>query len=155
VLLNWCTPERVARAREQLEEAAERAGRDPSTVAVAAYIRAAASADHDDDEAARRALAVAAGEYASFPAYRRQFESMGVGAAADVAASAHSSGREPPPDEVAPLLDAVCLSGGSARSRLETFREAGCDLPVVYPVAFGGDGARSVADTLRALAPTG
>jgi len=155
VLLNWCTPERVARARVQLGEAAERAGRDPSTVTVAAYIRAASSADPDDDGPVRRALAVAAGEYASYRAYRRQFESMGVGAAADVAASAHASGREPSPDEVAPLLDAVCLSGSSARARLESFREAGCDLPIVYPVAFGADGARSVADTLRTLAPTG
>jgi alkanesulfonate monooxygenase SsuD/methylene tetrahydromethanopterin reductase-like flavin-dependent oxidoreductase (luciferase family) len=154
VLLNWCTPERVARAREQVGEAAERVGRDPSAVIVAAYVRAAVSAEADD-ELARRALARAAAEYASYPAYRRQFESMGIGPAADSVASAHASGREPSPDEVAPLLDAVCLSGGSARAGLEAFREAGCDLPVVYPVAFGADGARSVAETLRALAPTG
>ncbi len=154
VLLNWCTPERVARARAQLREAAERAGRDPSAITVAAYIRAAVGADADDRRA-RRALAKAAGEYASYPAYRRQFESMGVGAAADAAAAAHASRGEPSLDEVAPLLDAVCLSGASARAELEAFRDAGCDLPVVYPVAFGADGARSIAETLRALAPSG
>jgi 5,10-methylenetetrahydromethanopterin reductase len=153
VLLNWCTPERVARAREQVAEAAERAGRDPAGVTVAAYVRAAVTADADD-ELGRRALAAAASEYASYPAYRRQFESMGLGPAADAAASARASGREVPSDAVAPLLDAVCLSGGSARARLDAFREAGCDLPVVYPVAFGADGARSVAETLRALAFT-
>jgi alkanesulfonate monooxygenase SsuD/methylene tetrahydromethanopterin reductase-like flavin-dependent oxidoreductase (luciferase family) len=153
VLLNWCTPERIAQARMQLVEAAERAGRDPAAVTVAAYVRAAVGAE-DDEELARRALARAAGEYASYPAYRRQFESMGFGPAADAAASAHASGREPSPDEVAPLLDAVCLSGGPARAALEAFREAGCDLPVVYPVAFGAQAARSVADTLRALRPT-
>jgi 5,10-methylenetetrahydromethanopterin reductase len=155
VLLNWCTPERVAQAREQIVEAAERAGRDPSSVVVAAYVRAAVGTEGEDELEARRALARAAGEYASYPAYRRQFESMGVGPAAAAASSAHSSRREPSPAEVAPLLDAVCLSGGSTRAGLEAFREAGCDLPVVYPVAFGADGARSVAETLRTLAPTG
>ena len=153
VLLNWCTPERVAEARAQVRESAERARRDPSAITVAAYIRAAVGVDADD-VSARRALAGAAGEYASYPAYRRQFESMGVGAAADAAAAARASGMVSF-DAVAPLLDAVCVSGSSARARLEAFRDAGCDLPVVYPVAYGPDGARSVADTLLVLAPSG
>jgi 5,10-methylenetetrahydromethanopterin reductase len=152
VLLNWCSPERVAQARAQLTEAAEAVGRDPSTLTVASYIRSAV-AGGADDERARRALAVVAGEYASYPAYRRQFEAMGVGAAARAAATARAAGREPSPDGVAPLLDAVCLSGKSARSRIEEFRAAGCDLPVVYPVPFGPDAAGSVARTLRELAP--
>jgi alkanesulfonate monooxygenase SsuD/methylene tetrahydromethanopterin reductase-like flavin-dependent oxidoreductase (luciferase family) len=153
VLLNWCTPERVARAKAQLGESAERAGRDPSAITVAAYVRAAVG-DEAEDALARRALAVAAGEYASFPAYRRQFEAMGVGTAAEVAAAAHASGSQASLDAVGPLLEAVCLTGASARAGLQAFREAGCDLPVVYPVAYGRDGARSVAATLRALAPT-
>ena len=81
VLLNWCTPERVAEARALLEEAADDAGRDPTSITVAAYIRAAIEDDPASDAGARRALAAAAGEYATYPAYRRQFDAMGVGAA--------------------------------------------------------------------------
>src|SRR5437870_2682388 len=35
VLLNWCTPERVARARDTLASAARAAGRDPASLTVA------------------------------------------------------------------------------------------------------------------------
>jgi alkanesulfonate monooxygenase SsuD/methylene tetrahydromethanopterin reductase-like flavin-dependent oxidoreductase (luciferase family) len=146
VLLNWCTPERVAEARAAVREAAGRAGRDPDSVTIAVYIRSAIG----EDDAARRALGAAAAEYASYPAYRRQFEAMGIGKAAAAAA-----GDEPPIDVVAPLLDAVCLSGSRerARFRLQEYRDAGCDLPVVYPVAVPPDHERSVADTVRMLAP--
>ena len=165
VLLNWCTPRRVAEARADVRAAAERAGRDPDSVTIAAYIRSAVGTG-DRKDAARDALALAAGEYASSPAYRRQFEAMGVGPAADAAAVARSEHRVPSPGSVAPLLEAVCLHGDpdSARARLDAFRRAGCDLPVIYPVPFdvgdgregagGGAGASSVSATLQALAPT-
>jgi alkanesulfonate monooxygenase SsuD/methylene tetrahydromethanopterin reductase-like flavin-dependent oxidoreductase (luciferase family) len=163
VLLNWCTPERVADARAGVRAAAERAGRDPDSVTIAAYIRSAVASGETWDTA-RAALALAAGEYASYPAYRRQFEAMGVGRAADAAAEARAGHRGPPPGQVAPLLDAVCLHGEpeTARARLGEFREAGCDLPVIYPVPFdarpglesvGSTGVASVSGTLQALAP--
>ena len=93
---------------------------------VAAYIRSAV-ADHDDEDAARDAWRALRGEYASFPAYRRQFEAMGVGRPAEVAARARSQRWVLPRGEVAPLLDAVCLHGAAnaARARLDVFREAG------------------------------
>ncbi|MGH2631625.1 MAG: LLM class flavin-dependent oxidoreductase [Actinomycetota bacterium] len=154
VLLNWCTPERVAEAAGAVARAAEDAGRDPESVTVAAYIRAAVGSD---DVVAARSLAAAAGEYASYPAYRRQFEAMGLGRAA-AAASAASAAQ--PNDDAASegalaLVEAVCLSGDSsaARARLAAYREAGCDLRVVYPVAVTGAGARSVAGSMAALAP--
>jgi len=152
VLLNWCTPERVAQARAGLEEAADDAGRDPASITVAAYIRAAVDDDPASEAGARRALAVAAGEYATYPAYRRQFDAMEVGAAAAVAAAGVG---EIPPEAVEPLLERVCLTGDAprARARMTEYRRAGCDLPVVYPVPFGADGQASVARTLRALAP--
>jgi 2-methylisocitrate lyase-like PEP mutase family enzyme len=52
-------------------------------------------------------------------AYARQFEAMGV---------------DKPPAEA--IVEAVCLRGDPdrARERLEAYRNAGADLPVVYPV---------------------
>ncbi len=75
VLLNWCTPERVRAARTAIQEGAAAAGRDPADVTVAVYVRASLGAS---EEACMRALRTAAGEYASYPAYARQFALMGL-----------------------------------------------------------------------------
>jgi alkanesulfonate monooxygenase SsuD/methylene tetrahydromethanopterin reductase-like flavin-dependent oxidoreductase (luciferase family) len=150
VLLNWCTPERVQAAKADLREGAEAAGRDPADVTVAVYVRASMGAG---DEASMRALQEAAGEYASYPAYARQFALMGLEEESRRAAAAHASGRsEDVPEE---LVRSVSLVGepSAARERLDAFREAGADLPVVYPVATEGDPIGSVARTLIAAVP--
>ena len=89
----------------------------------------------------RRSWAAAA-EYASYPAYARQFEAMGV---------------EPSPGAV---VDAVCLRGDrdAARERLDAYRRAGADLPVVYPALAPGRAPRprspSSEPWLRDLLPS-
>jgi hypothetical protein len=62
-------------------------------------------------------------------------------------------GVDPAPDRI---VEAVCLRGDPDRSRkrLEAYREAGADLPVVYPVLAPGEGPAASIATLRALAPT-
>src|SRR5436189_2371745 len=65
VLLNWCTPERVARAREELAGGAAEGGRDPAEVTVGVYVRACV---HVDADAAWLAVSAAAAQYASYPA---------------------------------------------------------------------------------------
>lgn len=135
VLLNWCTPERVARARGLVAEGAHRAGRDPGSVAVAVYVRACLG---HEEGVALDALAEAAGTYTALPHYRRQFEAMGLGTE---------------PTEA--LVRAVCLAGdaAAAASRLRAYREAGADLPVVYPVP-ALDPVSSIMGTALALAPS-
>jgi alkanesulfonate monooxygenase SsuD/methylene tetrahydromethanopterin reductase-like flavin-dependent oxidoreductase (luciferase family) len=149
VILNWCAPERVAEAVGQVREGADRAGRDPIGIIVAVYVRASLG---EDPAFALRALRAAAGEYASYPAYARQFASMGLESEARAAAAARVAGR--PDDVPEALVRAVCLigEGATARDRLDAFREAGADVPVVYPVASGQDPPGSVAATLRAAA---
>jgi alkanesulfonate monooxygenase SsuD/methylene tetrahydromethanopterin reductase-like flavin-dependent oxidoreductase (luciferase family) len=149
-LLNWCTPERVASAVAQIREGAERTGRDPGDVTVGVYVRANLG---DDEDVALRSMRVAAGEYASFPAYAAQFAAMGLGDEAATAAAAHAAGR--PKDVPAALVRAVCLVGdtAAARERLNAYRESGASLPVIYPVADAADPEGSVAATLRAAAP--
>ena len=150
VLLNWCPPERVASAKEQLARGAERAGRDPAGITVAGYVRACLG---DDQPAGLLALQSAAGEYASYPAYARQFDEVGLGQEARAAARAHASGR--PEGVPSALVRAVTLSGdpAAARSRLLAYQEAGLDLAVVYPVPAGTDALASVRTTLGALSP--
>lgn len=132
VILNWCTPQRVGAARNAVREAAAAAGRDPDAVTIAVYVRAAFS-DRADE-----ALLAAAAEYASYAAYARQFTAMGV---------------EPTPGAV---VEAVCLPGDPARARerLDAYREAGADLPVVYPVLAPGETGAASIETLRRLSPS-
>ncbi len=149
VLLNWCPPERVAFARERVREGAEAAGRDPGSITVAVYIRACVG---QDEEEAMSALRRAAAEYASIPAYRRQFEAVGLGAEANAAAEAHGGGRL---DDVSDaLVRAVALVGSAseAKARLEAYRQAGAELPIVYPVPCL-DPRSSVLGTIFATAP--
>ncbi len=150
VLLNWCTPERVAEARATIRDAAETAGRDPARITIAVYVRGSLGGDPARGLAALRR---AAGEYASYPGYARQFAAMGLERGAETAATAHRAGNADGVPEA--LVGAVCLPAdpGAARARLDEYRAAGADLPVVYPVATDDDPAGSVAATLRAAAP--
>jgi alkanesulfonate monooxygenase SsuD/methylene tetrahydromethanopterin reductase-like flavin-dependent oxidoreductase (luciferase family) len=150
VLLNWCPPERVAQARAAVSEGAAAAGRDPSSVRVVVYVRASLGEDH---EAADLALREAAGQYASYPAYARQFAVVGLEDETGAAARAHAEGR--PRDVPEALLRAVTLprDPAAAAARLQEYRDAGADLPVVYPVVAGEDVEASLTATIRALAP--
>ena len=150
VLLNWCTPERAAQARQMIEEEATRAGRDPDDVEIGVYVRACIG---PPEEEAMAALKGAAGQYASLAHYRRQLEILGLGKEGLRAAEAVAAGR--PQDVPEALVRALCLLGdpGEAVSRLEEFREAGADLPVVYPVP-SLEPVSSIMGTVLALAPS-
>jgi alkanesulfonate monooxygenase SsuD/methylene tetrahydromethanopterin reductase-like flavin-dependent oxidoreductase (luciferase family) len=143
VLLNWCSPERVAGAAEivRRERGGDGAG-DGFTMAV--YVRCCLTGV--DDGAPLEALAEATRLYAAIPHYRRQFEAMGLGAEAEAAASG-----EPVPERI---VDAVCIRGGreAFRARAAEYLQAGADLVVVYPVP-ARDAASSMLGTILAAAP--
>jgi alkanesulfonate monooxygenase SsuD/methylene tetrahydromethanopterin reductase-like flavin-dependent oxidoreductase (luciferase family) len=90
VLLNWCTPERVADAKRRLAEGAAQVGRDPAELTVAVYVRACLGVE---EPIALEALREMTGLYASFRPYRKQFELMGLGREASAAATAFDAGR--------------------------------------------------------------
>ena len=142
VLLNWCTPERVQQARATLTEAAERAGRDPRSVTLATYIRACIE---PDETVALQAIQPQAQQYASIPHYRQQFDRMGLSKEVEQAARG---------DLPAALIRAIALAGDpeAAKQRLQAYRDAGADLPVVYPVP-ALEPVSSMTGTILALAP--
>jgi len=150
VLLNWCTPERVSRAREVVSAAAAGAGRDPRAVTIAVYVRANLA---DEEAVAIEALKEATGQYALMPHYRRQLEAIGLAEPAGSAALAAGSGDVSGVPES--LVRALCLVGDpdAARARLDAFRAAGADLPIVYPVP-GRDPVSSILGTVLAAAPS-
>ncbi|HEX3300334.1 MAG TPA: LLM class flavin-dependent oxidoreductase [Actinomycetota bacterium] len=132
VLLNWCTPERVAAAVTQVADGARSTDRDPSAVTVAVYVRAALTPGSLDGARA------AAAEYGSYPAYARQFAAMGLD----------------PADADAVMAAVVLTDRASATERLAGYRAAGADLPVVYPVLRPGRPSADAARTMiEAVAP--
>lgn len=149
VILNWCTPERVAEARRSIEASARAAGRDPRDVTISVYVRAIVG---QEPEHATPALAAAAALYASYAAYARQFDAMGLGDEARAAADALRTGElERVPDR---LIRSVAVMGdrADAMTRLDAYRDAGADVVVVYPVAVL-DPVSSILATLFGLAP--
>jgi alkanesulfonate monooxygenase SsuD/methylene tetrahydromethanopterin reductase-like flavin-dependent oxidoreductase (luciferase family) len=82
VYLSWCTPGNVDWVRIRIAEGAERAGRDPADVKLAASVRICVD---DDTDVARRALAAALLPYVlgwgGMPPqpFRANFERMGFG----------------------------------------------------------------------------
>ncbi|HEX6261592.1 MAG TPA: LLM class flavin-dependent oxidoreductase [Actinomycetota bacterium] len=147
VILNWCTPERVSQAHEQLARGAARAHRDVSTATVCVYVRAAVGMS---EELALEALRAALAEYAGMPTYARQLEAMGLGAECRRAAEATSLGEVPES-----LVDALCVREGrdEALARLGEYHDAGADVVVVYPVP-ELDPATSITGTVLGLAPS-
>ncbi len=149
VILNWCPPERLSFARERIREGAKAAGRDPDSITLAVYVRACVG---QEPGPAMAAVAAMAGQYASYPAYRRQFEQVGLGTEAGRAAEAFAAGRvQGVPEE---LVRRVCIvgEGPGSLARLEAYRDAGADLPVVYPVSTR-DAVSSILGTVFSLAP--
>lgn len=143
VILNWCTPERVAEARAAIPR------REGFTIAV--YVRACLS--HVDEHAVE-ALKTAAARYVALEPYARQFEAMGLGKELGEAREG-LSGNGPPKDVISDrLVERTCVWGGreQALGRLEQFRDAGADVVVVYPVP-AGEAVSSLSGTLMAAAP--
>ena len=99
-----------------------------------------------DDTATLRARARAnLGLFPNLPFFRRLLRASGIGAEADLAeqggAEAALSDR---------VLDAICLMGplSSCRQRLAEYRDAGVDLPILWP-AVDAESARATVEAFR------
>ena len=128
VLLNWCTPERVAAAR-----AAGPDGGRGAPAAIRRRSRSPCTSAPSFARAARRRPGRPPAEYASYPGVRPAVRGAGDRADAPRRRVVPSAGA---------CVDAIRRP--SARERLEAYREAGADLPVVYPVVPGGAPDRGV-----------
>jgi 5,10-methylenetetrahydromethanopterin reductase len=153
ILLNWCTPARVERARKELAShgpAGREAGQpEPPPPSVAVYVRACLG--HDAAHALE-ALRPMVAMYAAMPAYRRQLEAEGMGELAAAAAEARRRGDAAAvPEE---LVDELCIRGSreDALARFDQYREAGANLVVVYPVP-AQEPVSSLMGTIMAAAP--
>ena len=155
VLMNWTAESFVAQSAEHVKRGAERAGRDPSEIDIAGYVRVAPGGD---EAAVRASLAGQVARYATNAFYRNFFVETGFGdemaeaaealAAGDVARASEAITRE--------MQDQVAVVGspGECRAALERRRAAGLQSPVVAPFAIG-DNKQSHIHTITAMAPGG
>ena len=161
--LNWCTPEQIAWSRERIDAGAARAGRQPSEIRMAEYIRICVD---DDVDAARIALARATIGYAlgdEVPTererqlgYRAHFERMGF--TEELAELDLMRTRGASRDEVAAAFSDQLLLAvgyyGRADGAAAAFKRLaqGLDTAIVRVVA-SGPGLESVRAAMRSCAP--
>jgi 5,10-methylenetetrahydromethanopterin reductase len=100
-----------------------------------------------DIDALRQVARANLGFFTALPFFQRLLRASGFAAEADKAEQ--GAGGDALSDRV---LDAICLIGpvGRCRERLALYREAGLDLPILWPGALHGvDGAREVITAFR------
>lgn len=155
VLLTRSTVATAARVREQLAEGARRAGRDPGPIAVASLLPAIVA---DTRAAALAALRPGIAFYAGFfPRYNRMMAEHGFADDAAAIAAAWARGdREAAERAVGDaLIDATSIAGTpeQCRARIEEYRAAGLDLPILSPFARGPGAKARFEAVIRACAP--
>ena len=134
VLLNWTASNYLEEAILHLHRGAEKAGRDPSEIDVAGYVRVAVS---DNPDAARVSLQGQIARYASNPFYNNFFQGMGFGKEMSAAEEAIRKGDiEEAARAISPeMQDQVAVVGNAEECRveIENRRSRGLNLPVVAP----------------------
>lgn len=155
VLLTWPTLAAPKRAAGHVARGARRAGRAPEAVDIASLLPCAVAPSRQEAlDRLRPSVAFYAG---SFPRYNRLLAESGFPEAAGAirAAWARGDGSEATrcvPDE---LVDAVAVAGTpeECRERVERYRQAGLQLPIISPRGEGAGADRLAMEAIRACAP--
>ena len=153
VLLNWTAAGRLTEAVKHVRRGAAKAGRDPSEIPIAGYVRVAVG---DDVTPVRASLQRQIARYAGMSYYRNFFDGAGFQdemAAAQQAlerGDAQAAYRAITPE----MQDQVAVVGTveHCRREMERRRSLGLGMPVVAPFPVG-DGLASYGQTIEAMAP--
>ena len=141
VLLSWAPVGYLGQVTEHVRRGAVKAGRDPSEIDIAGYVRVAVVDEPDSIGAARAALQREIGRYAGNPFYRAFFRQMGFGAEMTDAEQAMARGDVAGAAQaITPAMqDQLALMGsaGECREELVRARRAGLQQPVIAPFAVG------------------
>lgn len=149
VMLNWATPDEVARAGAVVRDAADG---EPEVVT---YVRVAVDADRDR---ARAALAREVGGYCALPAYAEHLRRQGLGHVVEGVKSAYKAGgAEAVPGAIADedllRLGWYGTPDDDPGPTLGRYADAGLDHLVARVVVTGADPVSSVRACVAALGP--
>ena len=120
VLMNWTAESFIREAVEHVKHGAEKAGRDPSEIDIAGYVRVAAGGDED---AVRASLRGQVARYASNTFYRNFFVETGFGE--EMTEAANCPGRRGPGTRVGGHHAGDAGPTGSGRNAGRVPRRAG------------------------------
>ena len=129
------TTDYISTLKGYVAEGAKAAGRDPSEIDITLGIPSIVS---DDLELARTAGIRGFSPYLNFPFYQRLMINNGYGDAIDKI----RAGEKPADVFTGEMLDSVALVGppDRCRAKLEEYRDAGVDLPIIVPAPAGKQG---------------
>lgn len=129
------TTDYISTLRGYVAEGAKAAGRDPSEIDITLGIPSIVS---DDLELAQQAGIKGFSPYLNFPFYQRLMINNGYGDAIDKI----RAGEKPADVFTTEMLDSVALVGPADRccAKLQEYRDAGVDLPIIVPGAAGKQG---------------
>ena len=150
VLLNYLPASHIPWSVEQVRIGAE--GREGGPPTVYAYVHAGVCEREDGIDLARRDLF----SYAVVDAYARNFERAGFGDEIAEIRGQHADGnREAALAGVSDrMVDAIDVMGDAdhVRATVESYVDAGVDVPVLMPLPWGPDRLGVVETTMRAAA---
>jgi probable F420-dependent oxidoreductase len=155
VMLTRSSLDTAARVRAQLGEGARRAGRDAGAIVVASLLPTVVA---ESRAAALATLRPGVAFYAGFfPRYNRMMAEQGFPEEAAAIAAAWSRGDRDGAERAVSdaLIDATSVAGtpDECRARIEAYRAAGLDLPILSPWARGPGAKASFEAVIRACAP--
>lgn len=154
VLLNWVPAHAIAEKIAAVEEGARAAGRDPSEIDIACYVRTCVT---DDPAPTREILRRELTGYVPVPTYRKQFIAAGYGDACDEILTRWTGGDRRGavaalPDRMVDEINAIGDADACA-TKLQAYRDAGVRNLIVAPWSGGADLAGDCTRTMTALAP--
>ena len=153
VLMNWVSLDYVPQAIEYIRQGAEAAGRSLNDLTIASYLRTCVT---DSPETVEQATREQLARYGSMVYYERYFASIGFPDEAETIAQAWQRGdREAAAGAVTdPMIKAVTIYGSAdeCRQRLQAYRDAGLQLPIIAPFPIGEPIQATFARTIEGCA---
>lgn len=155
VILTRSTLATAAAARARIAAGAAGAGRDAAAIEITSLLPASVSSDRETAlAAARPGLAFYAG---FFPRYNRLLAESGFPEEAAAVARAWAAGDSAGAARAVTddMIAATGIAGTAAecRDRLDAYRDAGLDLPIISPFARGPDAKERFLAAIEACAP--
>lgn len=138
VLMNWATLPYIPQAIEYIRQGAESAGRSLAEIQIACYLRTCVT---DNPAQVEQASRTQIARYGSMVYYRQYFASIGFAAeAADLERAWQQQDQEAAARAVTAEMIRTLTIYGSAdacRQRLQAYRDAGLQLPIIAPFPIG------------------
>jgi alkanesulfonate monooxygenase SsuD/methylene tetrahydromethanopterin reductase-like flavin-dependent oxidoreductase (luciferase family) len=154
VLMNWAALDYLPQAIEYVRQGAEAAGRSLRDVHIASYLRTCVTAAQEVvEQACREQIA----RYGAMVYYRQYFASIGFADEAHAMEQAwERADRAAAMQAVTqPMIQALTIYGSAevCRQRLQAYRDAGLQLPIIAPFPIGEPVQDTFARTMEGCAP--